>query len=276
MVGNFVSETGVVRGVARVYGRGLRMGSRGDSHEKVGCSAVPVRGVRRAVPSHPNPRLPHLQTLLRARDNIAELVDRMGVRPRDDTIAQAHRIYKIALEGNFTRGRKAEQVRYAVPASTVLPRLCQACDTVALKTQLPLPLDEATRAQHGLSPAGVGRLYLHRVPAGRQAVHADRLCGPDRRRCVPSRCRVFGADQAAAAGAPPRHLAAHGPFPVHSPVRLRQPRRRVLLWQQSPSTHREDPNRHPFFRSISGLRTASAWAAGCMPSRPPPSASCPR
>jgi len=83
MVGNFVSETGIVRGVSRGFGRGVRIGERGDSHEK---------------------------TLMRARDAISELVDRVGVRPREDVIAQAHRIYKIALETNFTRGRKADQV----------------------------------------------------------------------------------------------------------------------------------------------------------------------
>ncbi|KAL4445344.1 hypothetical protein ABPG77_011169 [Micractinium sp. CCAP 211/92] len=85
VVGQFVSETGVARGMGRIHG-GRVYAYQADSHEKA---------------------------QQRGRQDIAQLVDLLSVRPREESIESAHRLYKIALERGFTRGRRTNQVAAA-------------------------------------------------------------------------------------------------------------------------------------------------------------------
>lgn len=55
----------------------------------------------------------HERTLNKARSEIANLVDRLAIRPRDETIETAFRLYRLAANKNFTRGRKSQQVQAA-------------------------------------------------------------------------------------------------------------------------------------------------------------------
>jgi transcription factor IIIB subunit 2 len=82
VVGQFVSETGVARGIGRIHG-GRVYAYQADSHEKA---------------------------QQRGRQEIAHLVDMLSVRPREESIEGAHRLYKIALQRGFTRGRRTAQV----------------------------------------------------------------------------------------------------------------------------------------------------------------------
>ncbi|KAL4428055.1 hypothetical protein ABPG75_002144 [Micractinium tetrahymenae] len=85
VVGQFVSETGVARGIGRIHG-GRVYAYQADSHEKA---------------------------QQRGRQDIAHLVDLLSVRPREESIESAHRLYKLALERGFTRGRRTNQVAAA-------------------------------------------------------------------------------------------------------------------------------------------------------------------
>ena len=42
---------------------------------------------------------------------MTQLVDHLGVKPRDDSIAAGSRLYSMALTGGFTRGRRTALVR---------------------------------------------------------------------------------------------------------------------------------------------------------------------
>lgn len=55
----------------------------------------------------------HEKTLNRGRSEINELADRLSIRPREDIAASAHRLYKLAVQRNFTRGRRTQQVAAA-------------------------------------------------------------------------------------------------------------------------------------------------------------------
>ncbi|GJP74751.1 hypothetical protein CLOP_g5291 [Closterium sp. NIES-67] len=55
----------------------------------------------------------HERTLMRGRNEIAEIAERLAVRPREDMIGAAHRLYQLALNRNFTRGRRVAQVAAA-------------------------------------------------------------------------------------------------------------------------------------------------------------------
>lgn len=84
-VGTFVSNTGSVRGLSMGAGRGSGMyGAQGDSHER---------------------------TVSKGRTEIQYLADTLNIRPRDDLVDAAHRLYRLALQHNFTRGRRTNQVR---------------------------------------------------------------------------------------------------------------------------------------------------------------------
>ena len=41
---------------------------------------------------------------------ISQVADRLGIRPREDITGAAHRLYKLAVQRNFTRGRRTQQV----------------------------------------------------------------------------------------------------------------------------------------------------------------------
>eukprot|EP00873_Tetraselmis_striata_P036499 jgi/Tetstr1/456763/TSEL_043460.t1 len=86
-VGTFVSNTGSVRGLSMGAGRGSGMyGAQGDSHER---------------------------TVSKGRTEIQYLADTLNIRPRDDLVDAAHRLYRLALQHNFTRGRRTNQVAAA-------------------------------------------------------------------------------------------------------------------------------------------------------------------
>lgn len=80
MEGNYVRD-GQHSGFGRFGGRTL--GTQSDSHEK---------------------------TLNKGRLEIVEIVERLHIRPREDVVSAAHRLYTIAVERNFTRGRRTNQV----------------------------------------------------------------------------------------------------------------------------------------------------------------------
>ena len=47
-----------------------------------------------------------------------QLVDHLGIRPRDDSIDAASRLYKLALQRGFTRGRRTALVGSLLPCHT--------------------------------------------------------------------------------------------------------------------------------------------------------------
>ena len=81
--GQYVGEHGVAPGVIRATRGGRVYGTQVDSHER---------------------------TLYRGRLEIKQVADRLGVRPREDMVDAAHRLYKLAVQRNFTRGRRIGQV----------------------------------------------------------------------------------------------------------------------------------------------------------------------
>ena len=85
VVGQFVNESGVARGIGRIHG-GRVYAYQADSHERA---------------------------QQRGRQDIAHLVDQLSVRPREETIESSHRLYKLALQRGFTRGRRTNQVAAA-------------------------------------------------------------------------------------------------------------------------------------------------------------------
>jgi transcription factor IIIB subunit 2 len=52
----------------------------------------------------------HEKTIAKGKHEIVEILERLSIRPREDITTQAHRFYTIALERNFTRGRRTQQV----------------------------------------------------------------------------------------------------------------------------------------------------------------------
>lgn len=81
--GHYVPESGVTGTLARGT-RGARLyGYQVDSHEK---------------------------TLHKGKMEIMQVAERLGIRPRDEMAGAAHRLYKLALQRNFTRGRRTAHV----------------------------------------------------------------------------------------------------------------------------------------------------------------------
>lgn len=85
VVGQFVNESGVARGIGRIHG-GRVYAYQADSHEKA---------------------------QQRGRADIAALADQLSIRPREELAEAAHRLYRIALQRGFTRGRRTAQVAAA-------------------------------------------------------------------------------------------------------------------------------------------------------------------
>jgi len=81
--GHFVPESGVSLGVIRSTRGGRLYGVQLDSHER---------------------------TLYRGKQEIKQVADRLAIRPREDVVDAAHRLYKLAVQRNFTRGRRVSQV----------------------------------------------------------------------------------------------------------------------------------------------------------------------
>ena len=80
-----MSDVAATRGLGRIAG-GRLYGYQLDSHEK---------------------------SLAKGRAEVSHLVDRLAIRPRDAAAEAAHRLYGLALQKNFTRGRRTAQVAAA-------------------------------------------------------------------------------------------------------------------------------------------------------------------
>ena len=52
----------------------------------------------------------HDKSLSKGRHEVALLVDKLSIQPRTTTIESAEALYKLALNFNFTRGRRTSQV----------------------------------------------------------------------------------------------------------------------------------------------------------------------
>ena len=78
-----MNETGIGQGVSRGTRGGRLFGLQVDSHEK---------------------------TINKGKHEIQQVADRLGIRPREDITGAAHRLYKLAVQRNFTRGRRTQQV----------------------------------------------------------------------------------------------------------------------------------------------------------------------
>lgn len=85
VVGQFVNESGVARGIGRIHG-GRVYAYQAESHERA---------------------------QLRGRQHISQLVDQLAVKPREESLESAHRVYKLALQKGFTRGRRTSHVAAA-------------------------------------------------------------------------------------------------------------------------------------------------------------------
>ena len=81
--GNFVPESGIAHSVGRPTRGGRVFGLQIDSHEK---------------------------TVSKGKQEINQIADRLAMKPREDITMSAHRLYKIAVTRNFTRGRRTTQV----------------------------------------------------------------------------------------------------------------------------------------------------------------------
>ncbi|KAG2429326.1 hypothetical protein HXX76_011093 [Chlamydomonas incerta] len=82
MVGQMVGASGEARGLGR-YSGGRMWGSGGDSHEAA---------------------------VSRGRHEIVSLVEALRISPSGEAVEAAHRLYRLALQRNFTRGRRVNQV----------------------------------------------------------------------------------------------------------------------------------------------------------------------
>jgi len=52
----------------------------------------------------------HEKTISKGKFEVTQIADRLGIRPREEISLSAHRLYKLAVQRNFTRGRKTQQV----------------------------------------------------------------------------------------------------------------------------------------------------------------------
>ena len=72
--------------------------------------------VSRCVP--PAPQLDSRERSLgKGKAEITQLVDRLRIQPRDDTVGAGARLYTLALQHNFTRGRRTALARIPPPPS---------------------------------------------------------------------------------------------------------------------------------------------------------------
>ncbi|EIE20930.1 cyclin-like protein [Coccomyxa subellipsoidea C-169] len=153
--GQFLSDAAASRGLARISG-GRGYGYQLDSHEK---------------------------SLNKGRSEVTQLVDRLRIAPRDDTVEAASRLYKLALSRNFTRGRRTQLVAAAclyivcrqdskpfmlIDFSDALQVNVFTLGAVFLHLCKLLRLEEHPMFQRPVDPS----LYLHRF--------ANRLCVNDK------------------------------------------------------------------------------------------------
>lgn len=55
----------------------------------------------------------------KGRAEVQQLVDRLRITPREDTVEQASRLYTLALQHNFTRGRRTALVSCCCKSSSM-------------------------------------------------------------------------------------------------------------------------------------------------------------
>ncbi|QDZ20704.1 subunit Brf1 of transcription factor IIIB [Chloropicon primus] len=78
-----------------------------------GLAPTLTRGPRGQVTLSFQSQDSHEKTLNRGRSEINELADRLSIKPREEIASAAHRLYKLAVQRNFTRGRRTQQVAAA-------------------------------------------------------------------------------------------------------------------------------------------------------------------
>ena len=61
----------------------------------------------------------HERSLAKGRDEIQQLVLQLNIMPIGNTIDGAHRLYRLALLNNFTRGRRTAQVTHSCTPSKI-------------------------------------------------------------------------------------------------------------------------------------------------------------
>jgi transcription factor IIIB subunit 2 len=90
---------------------------RADSRCAALIAAAPRRPPTAAAPCCTPPATSqadsHEKAQQRGRYEISHLVDLLGIRPREESVESAHRLYKLALQHGFTRGRRTNQVAAA-------------------------------------------------------------------------------------------------------------------------------------------------------------------
>ena len=73
----------------------------------------------------------HEKALSRGRAEVLQLVDRLRIHPREDSADSAARLYALALQKNFTRGRRTSQVGSLPAAHKHVSAALSLCKAVA-------------------------------------------------------------------------------------------------------------------------------------------------
>ena len=73
----------------------------------------------------------HEKALSRGRAEVMQLVDRLRIHPREDSADSAARLYALALQKNFTRGRRTSQVSSLLAPGKHAPVAFCSCMSVA-------------------------------------------------------------------------------------------------------------------------------------------------
>ena len=168
---------------------------------------------------------PHENALRNGRNEMEKLEGRLDMSREMSVVDSAHRLYKLALEKNFTRGRR---IAHVCTSSAVCSGLTLAlimiithmrvghgchhmtiiCSAAAVPTYLSV-VDAQACLQHDncsfilfiflvqpsivditMCGTGGGRLHVHYLPRRPHAVHADRL-----QRCHPGAHQVCKGSQ---------------------------------------------------------------------------------
>ena len=98
-----------------------------------------VRAARKLVYCHAQVDS-HEKSLAKGRDEIQHLVLQLEIMPHGDTIEGAHRLYRIALQRNFTRGRRTAQVSCTYQQALTFTHVTfhPICHSCAFRYQLPI------------------------------------------------------------------------------------------------------------------------------------------
>ncbi len=104
------------------------------------CSSLGLLPDRSALPLQLDS---HEKSLNKGRSEVTQLVDRLRIAPRDDTVEAASRLYKLALSRNFTRGRRTQLViaSLCLSSTAASPDIIIACSSCQVQGALPdMPL----------------------------------------------------------------------------------------------------------------------------------------